>query len=338
MMGISRAKQGGWVLAFSVLAAPALAQETDCDILAGYSLIPRIEGAGGVYAIRDAPSAIAACEAAMAEDPDEPFFAVLLARSLTRLDPADDRIVPLLMGAYEGLPALAGAELGRVYEFGLGGQAAGEGQARNFYRLACEFWPDRQAGFACTQLGVMRIEGRGGEVDEESGFALLGTLCGDGWGPACTELAFHTDLRGIGSMDEISAQIAPLFEAGCEAGDLQGCSQFGFRLELGEGVPMDVARAKDLYETACSGGEPQGCSYLGEVYRSGLGVQPDIEEAVRLFTLGCAGDDSYACVTLGDILAGGRGVPVDRPRALAVLEHACWLGDPEGCDAADRLR
>ena len=141
-----------------------------------------------------------------------------------------------------------------------------------------------------------------------------------------------------GRLDAISREIARLFEAGCDEGDLLACSQFGFRLELGDGTALDVARAQTLYRRACEGGEPQGCSYLGEIYRSGLGVRPDLAEAVRFFALGCDGNDPYACVTLGDILSDGRGVGRDVPRALVALERACGLGDPEACDMADTLR
>lgn len=319
-------------------AGAAAAEVTDCDRRAGFPSIPRVDGAVGVYAIADAGAAVAACEAALGAQPDDPFLAVLLARARIAADPRDRAAVALLSGVVGVLPALAGAELGRLYELGQGGLPPGERQARDFYRLSCDHWPARQAAPGCTRLAVMMIEGRGGPVRERGGFNLLDNLCRGGWGEACTQAAFQTDLRGTGTMDEIAAQLVALFDAGCDAGDLLACSQLGFRLELGEGVTHDPARARALYTRACDGGEPQGCSYLGEVYRSGLGVRPDMTRAVALFDLGCAGHDPYACVTLGDILAGGRGVPQDVARALRALDHACWLGDPEACDMADGLR
>lgn len=322
----------------ALLAAPASAQVTDCDRLAGYRLLPRIEGAPGVYAVTEAEAAVAACTASHAADPADPWFALLLARARLAADPEDRGIVDLLGQAVEGLPALAASELGRLYEQGSGALPTGDRQARDFYQTACDHWPDRTAAPGCTRLAVMKIEGRGGPTDEAAGFALLEELCQSGWGTACLQQALQTDLRGEGDFDTISRETAALFDAGCRGGDLLACSQFGYRLEQGDGVTHDPARAQALYRQSCEGGEPQGCSYLGEIYRSGYGVPPDMAEAVRLFRIGCSGNDPYACVTLGDILSQGRGVPVDVPGALVVLDHACWLGDPEACDTADSLR
>ena len=316
-----------------LMTSPASAQVTDCDRLAGIPGIPRIDGAPGVYAVTD-PGTAAACERAMAAQPGDAFFAVLLARALVAADPDDRRAVSVLADQVQRLPALVAGALGQLYEYGQGGLSASERSARDFYRLSCDYWPSNQAAPGCTGYAVMMIEGRGGPVNERGGFNLLDNLCRGGWGDACTQQAFQTDLRGDGD----DAQIAALFEAACTGGDLLGCSQFGFRLELGQGVGLDVSRAADLYRRACDGGEPQGCSYLGEIYRSGLGARPDMAEALRLFDLGCAGNDPYACVTLGDILSEGRGIPRDVPRALIVLDRACTLGDPEACDMADALR
>lgn len=313
-----------------LLAFPATAQETGCDRLAGIPGIARPGAAdsAGRYAVTDPAAAVAACEAALAASPDDAFLAVLLARALSAADPQDARAVALLSGASEALPALAGAALGRLYENGAGGLRLDPRPARDFYRLACDAWPERQAAPGCTGYALMLIEGRGGPVDEAGGFALLGNLCRGGWGPACTQAAFQSDLRG----DATPEAVAALFDAGCAAGDLLGCSQYGYRLEQGFGAPLEPAHAADLYRRACDGGEPQGCSYLGEIYRSGLGVRPDMAEAARLFAQGCAGDDPYACVTLADMLDQGRGVARDAARAQALFEHACTLGDPEACD------
>ena len=311
---------------------------SDCDRLAGFRGLPRLPDAPGTYAIRYPEAAVAACEDALQAAPGDPFLSVLLARARVARARDDRRALDLLNGARDALPALVSGEIGRLYETGRAGLRTADRQARSLYQEACDLAPDPQSRPGCTRLGVMMIEGRGGATDLETGFGMLERLCGAGWGAACTQLAFQTDLRGIGDMDTLSTRVAALFETGCAAGDLLSCSQFGFRLELGEGVAHDPARAQALYREACEGGEPQGCSYLGEIYRSGLGVQPDMVEATRLFAMGCDGNDPYACVTLGDILSDGRGVPVDLPRARSVLEHACWLGDPEGCDKADSLR
>ena len=322
------------LLSVLALISPALAQDGDCDALAGLAGLPRLDGAAVSHAIADPAAAVIACEAALALSPEDGFLRALLARARLAAESADAGVVALLNAARDDQPALANWMLGQLYDFGLAGLPMNERQARDLYTEACRGWPARAAAPGCTALAVMRIEGRGGAVDETGGFNLLGNLCTGGWGPACTEAAFQTELRGDGE----PSRIAALFRTGCEAGDLLACSQYGFRLELGEGVAMDVALAAQLYQLACDGGEPQGCSNLGEIYRAGLGVRPDMAEALRLFDLGCAGQDAYSCVTLADILEGGRGAPRDLPRALRLFEQACDLGDPEACDRADLLR
>ena len=315
-------------------AAPAWAQADLCAALVGPPDRPLSRS---LHALRDPGAATQACRAARAADPADAMTALHLARAILAADPDAPEALDLATAAQgqPGAPALlAGWLVGQLYEYGLAGLPASERQSRELYTAICaDHWPNLAAAPACTALALMRIEGRGGPADETGGFNLLRNLCEAEHGPACTEAAFQGELRG----DADPARVAELLARGCAAGDLLACSQYGFRLELGEGVAPDIAAARALYDLACEGGEPQGCSNLGEVYRSGLGVPPDIAAAVRYFDLGCAGHDSYACVTLGDMLAHGRGVPVDRPRARALFDQACALGDPEGCDLADSL-
>ena len=316
------------------MASAQPAPQTACDALAGLWLLPRAEGLAQVYAIEDAPAAIAACDAARAQYPSEPAFALLLARALMAADPNDTRAVALVTGAQAELPALGAAQLAAYYENGLAGLPASERIARDFYARACEGWPAPNARPGCAGLARMMIEGRGGPADESGGFEMLQNLCTEGWAMACTDLAQQQELRGEASDSQVTALLA----RACDGGDLFGCSVLGFRYETETGAPYDIARARALYERACDGGEVLGCGNLGEVYRSGLGVAPDIARAVALFGRACTGNDAYACVTLGDILANGRGVPADVPRAIAAFDQACLLGDPEACDQADILR
>lgn len=319
-------------IALGLGGAPVSAQAEQCQALSGNVQIPAPRF---VYAIRDPAAAVEACRSALDAAPDDAVLALLLARARIALDADDPEVLGLLRQARERRMALADWMIGQLYEFGFAGLPPNERQARDLYTAICaSLWPAPDAAPACTALAVMRIEGRGGPADETGGFNLLRNLCDTGHGLACTEAAFQGELRG----DAEPSRIAALLAQGCEAGDLLACSQYGFRLELGEGVAADVRAARAFYERACDGGEPQGCSNLGEVYRSGLGVRPDMEQALRLFDLGCAGHDSYACMTLGDILANGRGVAMDRPRARALFENACALGDAEGCDLAEVLR
>ncbi len=321
----------------SLIGGAAWAQtppETECDRLAGLWLMPRVAGLAQAYQIHQPAAAVAACEAAITAYPDEAYFLVALARALIAAQADDTRALLILTEASAQLPALSAGQTGRLYELGLAGLAVSDSLARDYFRTGCEYRPDPQAQQACTDLAVMKIEGRGGPQDEIGGFASLQRLCDGGWPMACTNIALQQELRGSDS----EAEIAALLSQACEGGDLLACSLLGFRYEIELGVPLDMTRARALYTLACDGGEAHGCANLGEVYRSGNGVAQDMIEAVRLFTQACDGDDAFACATLGGLLADGRGVSVDTPRAITVLDRACWLGDPEACDMADGLR
>ena len=319
------------LFALVLLATPAGAQETDCDRLAGYPALPRIEGSAGAYRISDPAAAVAACQEARRLAPDDAFLAVLLARALMAAEPQDPRAATLLTEAGQTLPALAAGFLGQLYEFGLAGLPASDRSARDQYRAGCDAWPDRLAAPGCTGFAAMRIEGRGGPTEQQAGFSLLDQQCRSGWPDACLQQAQLAELWGTGS----ASDTAGLLRRACEIDDFMGCALLGYRYETGDGVTQDVAVARDLYQRACDRGEPVGCTNLAEAYRSGLGLPPDMTEAVRLFTIGCAGQDSYACTTLGDILSDGRGVPRDIAAARGAYERGCALGDPMACDGAD---
>ncbi|MCB1406144.1 MAG: sel1 repeat family protein [Rhodobacteraceae bacterium] len=334
-----RAGRLGLVLGLfmGVLATPAAAQsvpETDCDRQAGLWLMPRAEGMAQAYAIADPGAAVAACETAVADYPQEPFFAVLLARAMVAAQPDDARALAVLDDTSQHFPALFAGQLAQLYEQGLAGLPTSDRLAGELFFAACEHAPDPFARPGCAGLAVMMIEGRGGPADEIRGFAMLENLCNGDWPMACTDLALQRELYGGASEPEIAGFLA----LACEGGDLLGCSLLGFRHEVELGVPHDMARARALYQRACDGGEVHGCANLGEVFRSGLGVAPDVAQAVQLFDRACRGNDPYACATLGSILADGRGVPMDVVRAIEVYDRACWLGDPEACDWADSLR
>ena len=239
----------------SAMASAQPAPQTACDSLAGLWLLPRAEGMAQVYAIDDAPAAIAACDAARAQYPSEPAFALLLARALMAADPMDTRAVALVTGAQAELPVLGAAQLAAYYENGLAGLPASERIARDFYARACEGWPAPNARPGCAGLARMMIEGRGGPADESGGFEMLQSLCSEGWAMACTDLAQQQELRGEASDSQVTALLA----RACDGGDLFGCSVLGFRYETETGAPYDIARARALYERACDGGEMLGC-------------------------------------------------------------------------------
>jgi hypothetical protein len=89
-----------------------------------------------------------------------------------------------------------------------------------------------------------------------------------------------------------------LYQGACDGGDVSACTVFGLMVELGQGVPQDVARARDLYRRACEGGELVGCTNLGLMYEEGVGGPQSLEEAEGRYRIACEGGEQLACELL----------------------------------------
>ncbi len=124
--------------------------------------------------------------------------------------------------------------------------------------------------------------------------------------------------------------------AGCEqlcmGGNAKACSTAGYFVEVGQGVPKDLARAAELYRMGCNGGDGRGCGNLGVLYDLGSGVPADVDQALVQYRRGCRVADGASCLNLGIHLATGSGVPVDVARAHQQYAQACELGEPRGCN------
>jgi hypothetical protein len=126
----------------------------------------------------------------------------------------------------------------------------------------------------------------------------------------------------------------------CEGGDAWSCTRVAARLERGDGVPRDEARAAALYEKACDAADPLACANLGRLHRLGRGGLPkDLARARLLFEKACnvdrdagASDGARGCALLGEAYRDGAGgVSRDDRRALGLFQDACGRGDPTGC-------
>jgi TPR repeat protein len=152
----------------------------------------------------------------------------------------------------------------------------------------------------------------------------------------------------------------------CDEGDSISCSNVAQAYEVGDGVPVDVARAEAMYRVACDGGAWLACINLaamleskglsdvasallskacegGEAlgcYRQGQLVvaqarpgDVDAEaRALELFGRACAGLIRGACVEVGRFVRDGRGgVPADAHAAAVMFAQACEGGEPSAC-------
>jgi hypothetical protein len=107
-------------------------------------------------------------------------------------------------------------------------------------------------------------------------------------------------------------QTERLYQEACDSGDLLACNVFGVMLEIGDGVPQDVARAVELYQRACEGGELIGCTNLGVMYETGLAVAQDLALARGLYRTACEGGEQLGCSLRERV--GQRAIPESTTR------------------------
>ncbi|MBY6113195.1 SEL1-like repeat protein [Mameliella alba] len=165
----------------------------------------------------------------------------------------------------------------------------------------------------------------------------------------------------------VSAQTDPLaaLRAAAEAGDVPAQLALAERLETGDGVLQNYARAAQWYARAAEAGDLTATNKLGRLYHAGLGVPRDPERALALLERAAdsgAAEDLYdlalvletarsddaslaraaelyrraaeaghldAAVSLGVLLQDGKGVPQDFAAAAELYRSAADKGHPK---------
>lgn len=216
-------------------------------------------------------------------------------------------------------------------------------RAERLYRQACE----ARDGLGCTGLGWLS---RGSAAEEAFSRArpLLEVACTRDDPEACFASGL-LKLEGKGGPVEEPAAEAQLrralelLTAACHAGTGAACARAASLLEAGPAPMRDDSRALVYLRKACDGGVPGGCSALALRYLTGRGVSRDnalaqafLQRSGELFRASCEAGEAAACVELGQAFALGQGVPVDPVRALGYHEKACALGEASSCQHAAR--
>jgi len=99
------------------------------------------------------------------------------------------------------------------------------------------------------------------------------------------------------------------------------------------------ALAIELYTKACKNGSKKGCVKLGLLYYAGDGVKVDIIKAKKLFVKACKQSHPDACYYLGTIYKRGEGgTEKDYKRARTYYGVGCKLGLPKSCQQYNLIR
>jgi tetratricopeptide (TPR) repeat protein len=118
------------------LALPAMAAATRCDTLAGHPLDPHKVALGVNFTAMDARAAIAACNAALKADPQNPRLKFELGRAQERSGAYADAVAAYRAAADQGYAAAQNA-LGAMYQDGLGVKKD-RGAAEAWFRRAAD--------------------------------------------------------------------------------------------------------------------------------------------------------------------------------------------------------
>lgn len=189
-------------------------------------------------------------------------------------------------------------------------------------------WPlaltscDAGVALGCGAAGKMALNGSG-PAPEDDAFAAtaLGFACDRGSGAACVD-------QGLALLDLKQPEAAAAASLkGCDAGELMGCSNYGYLInEVWEGH-LDHVAARRIFVDTCDAGLIPGCRRAGVSLIEGRGGAPDWDGGRALLEVACYARDGRGCLALGLALTDAGATD----EGLRFLRRGCAFGD--GCGA-----
>jgi len=186
---------------------------------------------------------------------------------------------------------------------------------------------------ACTQLGFMRLRGRGGFAPKASdAIGYYEQACALGDADGCVGAA---DIYGAGSLGSIEhGKAIPLLDQACKAGAGRACYYLAQKYDYALGVENDAARATELYTKAfaamrkeCDTGLGASCDLVGQMQQFGNGTAIDLAAALADYDKGCKANSGDACYDFGYVTEKGIGRDPDPTAAYAIYERGCKIYD-----------
>ncbi|HTR51436.1 MAG TPA: tetratricopeptide repeat protein [Kofleriaceae bacterium] len=189
---------------------------------------------------------------------------------------------------------------------------------------------------ACTNFGVMVLQGHGVAKDEKRGLELFRRACELGDAVGCRNVGvLYRD--GVGVTVDL-AQALTFFDKSCGLQDYSGCHSAGLAYIQGFGTKKDAARGAKLLATACDQKEASGCFDLGVATEAGDGTRKDPKRARELYRQACDGDDDAGCNNYAVMVLRGEGGPKDRAQAIEMFRKACSLHNDNSCATLKKLK
>ncbi|MEO3433961.1 caspase family protein [Inquilinus sp. CAU 1745] len=300
----------------------------DCDLLAGARFDPQGVVIGN-YPNEIVPAlAVPACEAAVAEFPEEPRFKFQLARALTAAERHGEALDLYIQAAEEGHVTALYA-LGAAYEFGLGVERDIDA-AVGFYREGAE----KGDLYAANSMGRIFQNGVLGEPDMEAALNWFLKAARGGHTFSYNHLGtMYLEGNGVPVDHEKAYR---LFDASANAGDIYGFNNMGLMYDNGYFVQQDPEAARHWYERAARGGQPQAPINLALMYLGDHGLEPDEAEAAFWFGEAARLGNPWGYANLGWAHENGRGVAADPVKAAEFYARAAGFPGTDAAAYAER--
>ncbi|TPX40511.1 hypothetical protein SeMB42_g05968 [Synchytrium endobioticum] len=168
---------------------------------------------------------------------------------------------------------------------------------------------------------------------------------------ALTMLGLMNEM-GIGRPAKDLAAAASFYQQAADRGDAVALTALGRLYESGQGVDVNLGKARECYQRAAEKGDPDGMASLGMVLERGIGdLHPNPASALRWYTLAAQQfNHARSATAAGCLLYKGQGldVAVNQVQAVKFFRQAAALGNEhamnslgvayeEGCGVAKDL-
>ncbi|MEZ5923069.1 MAG: caspase family protein [Hyphomicrobiaceae bacterium] len=124
------------------------------------------------------------------------------------------------------------------------------------------------------------------------------------------------------------ARAADFYRQAADRGHTGAMTALGGLFEQGSGVDHDAKEAVRWYRSAADKGDVRGMTQLASLYETGTGLTRNETEAASLYRRAASQGSAKALNSLGLMLRDGRGVPKDDNEAFLVFQKAAGLDFP----------
>ena len=326
------------ILSENTLQTVQLTLDVDpCDFQAGDYLDPEGVGVARYANEIEVLPALAACQAAVAAQPDNGRFFYQLGRvqvAMRDLDAAAGSFVRAMeLDHTRAFVAMGLLDMRRTQETQGSTRIAASPEALALFAKGV----DRGDPYAFHALGIQLLDFGTDDVQRRQGFALLTRAMEMGHTFSMNSLgryflvadSDHFDpQRGVRYLQESAAR-----------GDIYGFANMGFVAQNGAGdIAPDPVAALDWYKRASDQGHPSAPTSIGRMYFRGFtGQDPDFAQAVQWYDLGLSRGDAWGGANGAATIMGQTPDGYDLADAGVRAAKAAALGNADAAAKASEV-